>query len=121
MDRPNNYFSKRVRSFGYAIAGVWKFLSREDHAKIHLLAAIAVMMASLLLNASATEIIELVAMAGFVWTAEMFNTCIEKIMDFISLENHPDIQFIKDVAAGAVLVASLTAFITALIIFIPKL
>jgi diacylglycerol kinase (ATP) len=41
---------------------------------------------------------------AFVWVTEMINTCIEKIMDFISLENHPQIQFIKDVAAGAVLI-----------------
>ena len=51
----------------------------------------------------------------------MFNTCIEKAMNFISMEEHPEIRFIKDVAAGAVLIASATALIIGLLIFIPKI
>jgi len=41
-------------------------------------------------------------------------------MDFISVEQHPQIKFIKDVAAAAVLVAAIVAFITGCIVFIPK-
>jgi diacylglycerol kinase (ATP) len=67
------------------------------------------------------EIIALVFAVGFVWVAEMFNTCIEHIMDFISTEKKPAIKFIKDLSAGAVLVAAITALITGSIIFIPKI
>jgi diacylglycerol kinase (ATP) len=42
-------------------------------------------------------------------------------MDFISEQHHPDIKFIKDLSAGAVLVAAIAAFLTGAIIFIPKL
>ncbi len=62
----------------------------------------------------------LVVVTGFVWAAEIFNTAIEKIMDYISIDREPEIKFIKDVAAAAVLVAAITAFITGCIIFIPK-
>ena len=58
---------------------------------------------------------------AFVWITEMINTAIEKAMDFITLEKHSQIKLIKDLAAGAVLVASITALITGSIIFVPKL
>jgi diacylglycerol kinase len=51
----------------------------------------------------------------------MFNTVIEKIMDHLSPEYHPAVKWIKDVAAGAVLVAAVIALITGCIIFIPYL
>ncbi len=44
----------------------------------------------------------LVLAVGFVWAAELFNTGIEKIMDFISKKQHPNIKFIKDISAAAV-------------------
>jgi len=53
--------------------------------------------------------------------AEMINTAIEKTIDFISVEKHPQIKLIKDIAAGAVLIASLAAVVVGLFIFIPKL
>jgi len=70
---------------------------------------------------SPNEIVFLVLVTGFVWVAELFNTAIERIMDFISGESHPGIKLIKDLAAGAVLLSAVTAFITGAIIFIPKL
>ena len=112
---------KRIKSFGYAFAGIKKFLLSEHNARLHFIATILVLIASLVYKVSNTEAIALAGMVGFVWVAEMFNTCIEKVMDFISEEQHPNIQFIKDVAAGAVLIASLTALVTGLFIFIPKI
>jgi len=58
---------------------------------------------------------------GLVWIAEMFNTCIEKLIDFLAPGYHQQLKFIKDVAAGAVLVAALIAFVIGLIVFIPHL
>jgi diacylglycerol kinase (ATP) len=112
---------KRIKSFRHAFAGIRKFLLSEHNARVHLAATITVLIASLVLHVSATEAIELAVAVGLVWMAEMFNTCSEKIMDFISLQQHPGIRFIKDVAAGAVLVASFIALLIGLIIFIPKI
>jgi diacylglycerol kinase (ATP) len=58
---------------------------------------------------------------AFVWIAEMLNTAIEKSMDFISTQKHPQIKLIKDISAGAVLIATIAAVIVGCIIFIPKL
>jgi diacylglycerol kinase (ATP) len=58
---------------------------------------------------------------GFVWVTEILNTCIERIMDFISTEQDPKIGVIKDLAAAAVLFAALTAVVAGAIIFIPKI
>lgn len=55
-----------------------------------------------------------------VWTAELFNTAIEKVMDFISTERLPQIKWIKDMAAAAVLITALAAVIIGALIFIPK-
>ena len=113
-------FADRIRSFRYAYVGIRKYMGSGHNAILHLVATIAVLIVSLLSKVSAAEAAALAIAIGLVWVAEMFNTCIEKIMDFISLERDPKIQFIKDVSAGAVLVASVAAFIIGLFIFIPK-
>jgi len=58
---------------------------------------------------------------GLVWVTELINTCLEKMMDFVSKERHPDIKFIKDVSAAAVLVAAITSVAVGCFIFIPKI
>jgi diacylglycerol kinase (ATP) len=50
---------------------------------------------------------------------EGLNTAVEKIADFIHPNYHERIGFIKDIAAGAVFFAALTAIAIGLIIYIP--
>jgi diacylglycerol kinase (ATP) len=66
------------------------------------------------------EWVAIMIVSGMVFIAEMLNTAIEKSMDLISKEHHPEIEKIKDLAAGAVLIAALVAVVTGAIIFIPK-
>ena len=113
-------FRERGGSFRFAINGIKAFFRQEHNAWIHLAATIAVFIAAWWLKLSRNEIISLVIVTGFVWGAEIFNTAIEKIMDFIAPDRHPEVKLIKDLAAGAVLVAALIALITGAIIFIPK-
>ncbi|MBS1599440.1 MAG: diacylglycerol kinase family protein [Bacteroidetes bacterium] len=121
MESQKISINKQMKGFGYAFAGIEKFILSERNALIHLGATIAVFMAALIFGVSIGEGIALTIAIGLVWMAEMFNTCIEKIMNFISTEERPEIAFIKDVSAGAVLVASATAFVIGLLIFIPKI
>ncbi len=116
-------FSMRaqVKSFTYAFNGIKEFIINEHNARIHLTATIAVIIASLIFRISAHEAMMVAIAIGMVWISEMFNTCIEKIMDFITIVKHPEIKLIKDIAAGAVLVSSFAALIIGLIIFIPKI
>jgi diacylglycerol kinase (ATP) len=111
----------RARSFRFAWQGIAAFLQKEHNAWLHFMATVVVITLASLVGLTKTELLALVFAIGFVWVAEMFNTCIERIMDFVSPHQHPDIKFIKDLSAGAVLVATLTAVITGGIVFIPKL
>lgn len=121
--KKNESFSLRARgkSFKYAVDGMIKFFYTEHNALLHLITTITTIVLAIVTPVSKQEIIFLVLVIGFVFAAELFNTAIEKIMDYISIERNPEIKFIKDVAAAAVLVAAITAFITGCIIFIPKL
>lgn len=111
----------RIRSFRYALEGIAAFFQSEHNAWLHFMATVAVITLATLVGVTKTEMLALVFAIGFVWVAEMFNTCIEKVMDFVSDQRHKDIKFIKDLAAGAVLVAAITALVVGLVVFIPKL
>jgi diacylglycerol kinase len=80
-----------------------------------------VVIAAFLLHVTRLESISLTVVVGGVWATEMLNTCLETMADLICPEEHPTIKFIKDLAAGAVLVAAITAVIVGLIIFIPRI
>ena len=110
----------RVRSFRFALAGISSFFVREHNAWLHFIATIAVFILAALVGVTKTELLALVFAIGFVWVAEMFNTCIERMMDFVSVKQDAEIKFIKDLAAGAVLTAAITALIVGLVVFIPK-
>jgi diacylglycerol kinase (ATP) len=111
----------RIKSFSYAIAGIREFIYREHNARIHLVATVAVIITAYFLRVSRAEAAALTLVTGLVWITELLNTAIERMADLITLERDPRIKFIKDLAAGAVLVAALTAVITGLFIFIPKI
>jgi diacylglycerol kinase len=118
----NEPFSIKARrnSFKYAIDGMVKFFSTEHNSLLHLLATIIAIILALVLQVSKLEIVALVIVIGLVWLTELFNTAIEKIMDFITVKQDPLIRYIKDVSAAAVLVSAIVAFITGCIVFIPK-
>jgi len=111
----------RIKSFSYAIAGIREFIRREHNARIHLAATIAVIIAAWALHVSLMEAVALTLVIGLVWITELLNTCIERMADLITRERNPHIKFIKDLAAGAVLVASAIAVIVGLFIFIPRI
>ena len=112
---------RRIRSFAYAIGGIGRFIRNEHNARIHVVATVCVIVAAVWFRVSHGEAIALSFAVGLVWVTEILNTCLERTLDFITRGLHPEIKIIKDLAAGAVLVASITALITGLIIFIPKI
>lgn len=110
----------RFKSIGYAFEGIVQFFKSEHNAIVHLVATIAVIILCNFLPVSKTEILVLVFTIGLVWVTEILNTAIEKTIDFISAEKKPEIKYIKDLSAAAVLVAAIVAVIIGCIIFIPK-
>lgn len=121
MKQGTLFFRSRLNSFGFAARGIRKFFQQEPNAWIHLLATIGVFSSSAYFGISGFELLALIIVTGLVWVAEMFNTVIERVMDFISPAHHSQVAFIKDLAAGAVLISAIVAAITGLIVFIPKI
>ena len=112
---------RRLQSFRYALSGIGQFLIREHNAWIHLAATLVVAVLAIIYRVSHTEAIALILVIGLVWITEMLNTCLERTADLIMEEDHPEIKLIKDIAAGAVLVAAITALLVGLFIFIPRI
>ena len=110
----------RLKSFVYAWEGIKAVLRTEHNTWIHLGLTILSIVLGFVMLISRVEFLALIVVIAMVWVTELFNTCIEKIMDLVSIEKHPRVKIIKDMAAAAVLVAAIAAIVTGAIIFIPK-
>ena len=113
--------SQRLRSFKYAFAGLKTLFSEEHNARIHVFVAMAAIVLGFVLKISLNEWIALVIVMSLVFICELFNTSLEALADFVSPEKHPQIKKVKDLAAAAVLISALSALITGIILFIPKI
>ncbi len=115
------YFKKRYNSFKFAIRGMNSAFRSEPHMRLHVLSALVVVVAGFFFEVTPTEWCLLISCIGLVITAEIFNTAIEALTNLVSPDWHPLAGKTKDLAAGAVLVASVTAAIVGSIIFLPYL
>ncbi len=111
----------RMKSFTHAFRGIGIFIMSTHNVWIHGVIATLVLILGIVFEISHIEWILVVIAIGFVLVAEAFNTAIEIDIDLTSPELHPYARDTKDVAAGAVLIASTIATIIGLIIFIPKI
>ncbi len=112
---------QRLKSFGYAFNGLKHAVITQHNMWIHLVAAVLVVLFGFLLKVSPTEWLLLVFAIGLVISTEIINSAIELLTDLVSPDEHPKAGLVKDLAAGAVLVAAITAFIIGLLIFAPKI
>ncbi len=118
----NNWsFIRRMKSFANAIRGVGIILRTQPNIWIQILAGIVVVLMGIAYHITSTEWIALTFAIGFVIVSEGFNSALEVDIDLTSPEYHPFARDTKDIAAGAVLLASLTATAVGLIIFVPKI
>ncbi|MCO6497831.1 MAG: diacylglycerol kinase family protein [Chitinophagaceae bacterium] len=115
----------KKQSFGkslvVALNGIAQFVAKERNAKIQLAAAVISILFSIAFEISTTEWLFVILSIVLVFIAEIINTSIEKLCDLNTKEFSPDIKFIKDISAGAVLIAALFSVITAGVIFLPKI
>lgn len=114
-------FSERIKSFKYAFEGLKTLFAEEHNARIHLIAAIIAIILGVVLKISPGEWIAVIILICLVFICELINTSLEALADFVSPEKHPQIKKVKDLAAAAVLISALSALITGLLIFIPKI
>jgi diacylglycerol kinase (ATP) len=111
----------RIKSFGFAFAGLAVMLRTQHNAWIHLASTGVVVVAGFWFALAREEWIWLVLAIVAVWTAEALNTAFELLCDVASPEFHPLVKQAKDVAAAAVLIAAAGAAIVGLLVFAPHL
>ncbi|MBI2866365.1 MAG: diacylglycerol kinase family protein [Chloroflexi bacterium] len=110
-----------VESLGCALSGLWQALTTQRNLRIQvMLGALALVLAAVL-GLKAVEWAVLIAAITLVLAGELFNTALEAALDAAHPDYHPRAKVAKDVAAGAVLLASLGALTVGAWLFIPKL
>jgi diacylglycerol kinase (ATP) len=106
-----------IDSFNYAFEGIIHVLRTQRNLRIHFLAAVLVFGGAIAVGVSRLQLIALVLAIAFVLVAEMLNTAIEGVIDVSTTSFDPNAKLAKDIAAGAVLIASITALAIGFLVF----
>lgn len=110
-----------IDSFNYAFEGLIYVFFSQRNMRFHFLAATVVLILSLFSGISRLELLILFLTISLVLIMEMVNTAVEKVVDLFTKEYDPLARIAKNVAAGAVLVASVNAIIVGYLIFVEQL
>lgn len=113
--------NKFFKSFSYSFSGLASAFKSERNFRVHLICLALVISFGFFFQLSTNEWLWIIAAAGIVIAAELFNTAIEALTDMVSPEIHPKAKIVKDVSAAAVLICAITALIIGLIVFTPKI
>jgi diacylglycerol kinase (ATP) len=116
-----DFFISRVKSFFHAFSGLGDILSTEHNAWIHAVLTVLSLSLSIWLRIHFTEFVLIIIVITLVWVAEAFNTVLEIVVDMVSPRYSKAAKRAKDIAAGAVLVASIGAAAVGFCIFVPPL
>jgi diacylglycerol kinase (ATP) len=106
-----------IESFNYAVEGIIHVLRTHRNLRIHFAAAIAVLVAALVIGVERMELVVLLISIAFVLVAEMINSAIEAAIDVATSSFDPLAKLAKDIAAGAVLIASINAIVVGYLVF----
>ena len=117
--RTKRYIVPSGATFRHALRGIGVLLRTQANARFHCLASLLVLGMGCFFEITAHEWIAIALAIGLVWACETINTSIEMLADVVVPTFHPGIRNVKDVAAGAVLLASLTALATGCLVFWP--
>ncbi|GAA3960605.1 diacylglycerol kinase [Mucilaginibacter dorajii] len=110
-----------IRSFGFAFKGLRYATASQPNFRIHLVLAVIAVVLGFVLGISFSEWEWIVLAIAFVLVVELLNTGIETLTDLVSPGYNEKAGRVKDVCAGAVVIAALFALITGIVIFLPKL
>ena len=111
------------KSFGWAWAGLREVLKTQQNFRFHIGAAALVILLGFYVDLAATSWAIIILCLGFVISAELFNTALEKLSDEVADGQQKRlIKHTKDIAAAAVLVSSVASLIVGIVLlFIPFL
>jgi len=111
----------RLRSFKFALRGFSSLILNEHNSRIHLFAAVIVIVFGFILKVSLIEWCLLILAIGLVFLAELLNSSLEAVSDVVQPEWDEKIMKAKDYAAAGVLVAAIISVFIGGLIFIPRI
>jgi diacylglycerol kinase (ATP) len=106
-----------LESFNFAVEGIIHVLRTQRNMRIHFLAAVAVLVTGLAIGISKLELIALLLAIAFVFITEMINSALEQAIDVATTSFDPLAKLAKDIAAGAVLIATVNAIAIGYLVF----
>jgi diacylglycerol kinase (ATP) len=106
-----------LESFNFAFEGIIHVLRTQRNLRIHFLAAVIVLVVAVIVSVSKLELIALLLAISFVFITEMINSAIEQAIDVATTSFDPLAKLAKDIAAGAVLIATVNAVAIGYLVF----
>ncbi|HVM41554.1 MAG TPA: diacylglycerol kinase family protein [Acidimicrobiia bacterium] len=110
----------RLVAFRDAFRGIGFMWREEPNMRFHLVAAAGVLVGAAVFQVSTFKWVSVVLAIVVVLLAEILNTAVEALLDLVHPDRHPLVGVVKDLAAGAVLVAAIGATVIALVVFGPE-
>jgi undecaprenol kinase len=107
------------KSFSFALTGIKTALWSERNMRIHLFVSIIIIVFSIFFSISKLEWLFVIVAIGGIFSLELVNTAIERVVDLVTEDYHPLAKQAKDIAAGAVFIYTITVVVIGSIIFIP--
>jgi diacylglycerol kinase (ATP) len=118
MDRMTHRRAQTLlESFNFAVEGIIHVLRTQRNMRIHFMAAVVVLIAAVAMGVSKLELIALLLAIAFVFITEMINSALEQAIDVATTSFDPLAKLAKDVAAGAVLIATVNAVAVGYLVF----
>jgi diacylglycerol kinase (ATP) len=110
-----------LQSFNFAFEGIIHVLRTQRNMRIHFGIAVAVLIAALAIGVRRLELVALLIAISFVLIAEMLNTALEAGIDVATTSFDPLAKLAKDIAAGAVLIATVNAVAVGYLVFVERI
>jgi diacylglycerol kinase (ATP) len=110
-----------LQSFNFAFEGIIHVLRTQRNMRIHFAIAVGVLIAALALGVRRLELVALLIAISFVLIAEMLNTALEAGIDVATTSFDPLAKLAKDIAAGAVLIATVNAVAVGYLVFVERI
>ena len=107
-----------AESFNAAIEGFLFVIRTQRNMRIHFMLAVLVLLLGICLNFTRVELIMLLLTSAIVLITEMINTAMEIVMDYVEVSHSQWVKVVKDITAGAVLMASISAVIVGYFLFL---
>ena len=110
-----------LRSLSYAWRGILRAASQERNFQIELGVAFLVLVSGLFLDYARWEWMLVILCCGLVLACELFNSALERLANVIADTADERIGLLKDMAAGAVLLAASASAVVGILIVLPRL